>query len=66
MDLTSRDGDWFLDELCSMSANVNQFLETLNRYTQVSEIKVIITLMLVLKNNCYASIELTIKLRLIK
>ena len=27
MDLTSRDGDWFLDELCSMSANVSQFLE---------------------------------------
>ena len=27
MDLTSRDGDWFLDELCSMSANVSQFLD---------------------------------------
>ena len=26
MDLTSRDGDWFLDELCSMSGNVNQLL----------------------------------------
>eukprot|EP00106_Octopus_bimaculoides_P021655 XP_014789097.1 PREDICTED: serine/threonine-protein kinase SMG1-like isoform X1 [Octopus bimaculoides] len=29
MDLTSRDGDWFLDELCSMSGNVNQLLEIL-------------------------------------
>ena len=27
MDLTSRDGDWFLDELCSMSGNVSQFLD---------------------------------------
>ena len=26
MDLTSREGDWFLDELCSMSGNVNQLL----------------------------------------
>ena len=26
MDLTSRDGDWFLDELCSMSANINQMI----------------------------------------
>lgn len=25
-DLTSREGDWFLDELCSMSGNVNQLL----------------------------------------
>lgn len=24
--LTSRDGDWFLDELCSMSGNVNHLL----------------------------------------
>ena len=23
-DLTSRDGDWFLDELCTMSGNVSQ------------------------------------------
>ena len=30
MDLTSRDGDWFLDELCSMSGNVNQLLGLLN------------------------------------
>ncbi|XP_059145931.1 serine/threonine-protein kinase SMG1-like [Physella acuta] len=37
MDLTSRDGDWFLDELCSMSGNVNQFLETLNGYTKICE-----------------------------
>jgi hypothetical protein len=26
VDLTSRDGDWFLDELCSMSGNVNHLL----------------------------------------
>ena len=30
MDLTSRDGDWFLDELCSMSGNVNHLLLALN------------------------------------
>ena len=30
MDLTSREGDWFLDELCSMSANVNHLLQALN------------------------------------
>ena len=30
MDLTSRDGDWFLDELCSMSANVNHLLSALS------------------------------------
>uniref|UniRef100_A0A2C9LZC5 non-specific serine/threonine protein kinase n=1 Tax=Biomphalaria glabrata TaxID=6526 RepID=A0A2C9LZC5_BIOGL len=38
MDLTSRDGDWFLDELCSMSGNVNKFLETLNQHNQVRDI----------------------------
>ncbi|GFO31315.1 serine/threonine-protein kinase smg1, partial [Plakobranchus ocellatus] len=37
MDLTSRDGDWFLDELCSMSANVNQFLETLSSNTHTCD-----------------------------
>lgn len=30
MDLTSRDGDWFLDELCSMSGNVNHLLGVLS------------------------------------
>ena len=30
MDLTSRDGDWFLDELCSMSSNVLHTLEMLS------------------------------------
>ena len=30
MDLTSRDGDWFLDELCSMSGNVTHLLGLLN------------------------------------
>ena len=37
MDLTSRDGDWFLDELCSMSANVSQFLEMVKIEHQVLE-----------------------------
>ena len=36
MDLTSRDGDWFLEELSSISGNVNQFLNTLERNTTVS------------------------------
>ena len=30
MDLTSRDGDWFLDELHSMSGNINQLLSILS------------------------------------
>ncbi|KAL8580399.1 hypothetical protein ACOMHN_020876 [Nucella lapillus] len=33
MDLTSRDGDWFLEELSSISGNVNHFLNTLERNT---------------------------------
>ena len=36
-DLTSREGDWFLDELCSMSGNVNQLLLLLKDYPFVSE-----------------------------
>ena len=36
-DLTSREGDWFLDELCSMSGNVNQLLLLLKDYPLVSE-----------------------------
>ncbi|KAK3583612.1 hypothetical protein CHS0354_039435 [Potamilus streckersoni] len=35
MDLTSRDGDWFLDELCSMSGNVMQFLDMLKSSTRI-------------------------------
>lgn len=31
-ELTSREGDWFLDELCSMSGNVNQLLLLLKDY----------------------------------
>ncbi|XP_052059400.1 serine/threonine-protein kinase SMG1-like isoform X1 [Mytilus californianus] len=38
MDLTSRDGDWFLDELCSMSSNVMHFIETLMANTLVQEL----------------------------
>lgn len=32
MDLTSRDGDWFLDELCSMSANISQLVALLQQH----------------------------------
>lgn len=28
-DLTSKDGDWFLDELCTMSGNVSQMISLL-------------------------------------
>ena len=35
MDLTSRDGDWFLEELCSMSGNVSQFLDMIKTSQQV-------------------------------
>lgn len=38
MDLTSRDGDWFLDELCSMSSNVIHFIDTLKTNTLVQEL----------------------------
>ena len=37
MDLTSRDGDWFLDELCSMSSNIVHFIDTLKANTSVRE-----------------------------
>ncbi|XP_060585549.1 serine/threonine-protein kinase SMG1-like, partial [Ruditapes philippinarum] len=37
MDLTSRDGDWFLEELCSMSGNVSQFLDMIKSSQQVGE-----------------------------
>jgi len=37
MDLTSRDGDWFLEELCSMSANVSQFLDMIRSCQQVGK-----------------------------
>ena len=37
MDLTSRDGDWFLDELCSMSGNVNHLLGLLQYPALVSD-----------------------------
>ena len=39
MDLTSRDGDWFLDELCSMSSNVMHFIDTLTSNTLVQELE---------------------------
>ena len=29
-DLNSREGDWFMDELCTMSGNVSQMAETLD------------------------------------
>lgn len=40
MDLTSRDGDWFLDELCSMSGNVTQLLEILVQNSMISEMNI--------------------------
>ncbi len=35
-DLTSRDGDWFLDELTSISGNVNYMLGMLTNNSAVS------------------------------
>ena len=53
MDLTSRDGDWFLDELCSMSANVSQFLDMVKVDQKVYIVTVIILkLKVLLKQNC--------------
>ncbi|XP_052759875.1 serine/threonine-protein kinase SMG1-like [Mya arenaria] len=37
MDLTSRDGDWFLEELCSMSGNVAQFIDLVKSCQQGEE-----------------------------
>ncbi len=50
MDLTSRDGDWFLDELCSMSGNVNQLLSLLSG-TGVREISITRTCLNNVHNN---------------
>ncbi|XP_031554049.1 serine/threonine-protein kinase SMG1-like, partial [Actinia tenebrosa] len=36
-DLTSREGDWFLEELCSMSGNVTQLLSLLRGHPLVIE-----------------------------
>ncbi|XP_048575812.1 serine/threonine-protein kinase SMG1 [Nematostella vectensis] len=36
-DLTSRDGDWFLEELCSMSGNVTQLLSLLRDHPVETE-----------------------------
>ena len=35
-DLNSREGDWFMDELCTMSGNVSQMAETLDFCLNVS------------------------------
>lgn len=35
-DLTSREGDWFMDELCTMSGNVTQMTNTLKFCISVS------------------------------
>ena len=35
-DLTSREGDWFMDELCTMSGNVSQMVKTLEFCFSVS------------------------------
>ncbi|KAL4241086.1 Serine/threonine-protein kinase smg1 [Mactra antiquata] len=37
MDLTSRDGDWFLEELCSMSGIVFQFLQMIKSCQQIGD-----------------------------
>ena len=37
-ELTSRDGDWFLDELCTMSGNVLQVVQVLEHCMQVSAV----------------------------
>lgn len=36
VDLMSREGDWFLDELCSMSGNINHLLSMLQHSSLVS------------------------------
>ena len=36
MHLTSRDGDWFLDELCTMCGNIAQLLSVLKNNPLVS------------------------------
>ena len=36
MHLTSQDGDWFLDELCTMCANIAQLLSVLKNNPLVS------------------------------
>jgi PI-3-kinase-related kinase SMG-1 len=35
-DLTSKDGDWFLDELCTMSGNVSQVVDVMEMCIEVS------------------------------
>ncbi|OWF37806.1 serine/threonine-protein kinase SMG1-like [Mizuhopecten yessoensis] len=39
MDLTSRDGDWFLDELCSMSSNIMHYIDMLKINTLVGSLE---------------------------
>ena len=51
MDLTSRDGDWFLDELCSMSANVSQFLDMVKVEQKVCDCKITTPILLYLNYN---------------
>ena len=36
-DLTSREGDWFMDELCTMSGNVSQMTKLLEFCFSVSK-----------------------------
>jgi len=35
-ELNSREGDWFLDELCTMSGNVSQMIDLLESCFEVS------------------------------
>ena len=46
MDLTSRDGDWFLDELCSMSANVSQMISLITDPVMVSHLHTLLVIIL--------------------
>lgn len=39
MDLTSRDGDWFLDELCSMSSNIMHYIDMLKINTWIGSLE---------------------------
>ncbi|KAJ8319497.1 hypothetical protein KUTeg_004588 [Tegillarca granosa] len=59
MDLTSRDGDWFLDELCSMSSNVKHFIDMLRTNTAVQDFQHFQTLLqaLLSTHNVYIALQ---------
>ncbi|XP_062590366.1 serine/threonine-protein kinase SMG1-like isoform X1 [Saccostrea cucullata] len=59
MDLTSRDGDWFLDELCSMSSNIMHYIEILKVNTSVQDLEHFNSLFLALTSthNVYTALQ---------